>query len=110
MPKHKTHRYADKLVFGKPFGEVHELIDQPYFWLGRKHRILFHTYPEAFIMGSLATLDPRGGLAGLLHVWVDEQCSKDKAFMKWLEFSARQDALCQKEMCRTKKLLKKRRR
>jgi len=110
MPKHGPHRYTDKLVFGKPFGEVHRLIDQPYIWLGRKHRILFHTYEEAYIMGSLATSDPRGGLAGLLHVWVDEQCSKDKVFRKWLEFSAKQDALWQKKMRRWKKLLKKRRR
>jgi hypothetical protein len=98
---------VDKLFFGKAFGEVHRLIDMPVLWLGRKHRVLFHDYHEAFVLGALASTDYRSASAGYLHVWVDKLCSEDKYFKKWLEFSARQDALWEKEMRRFEKRLKK---
>jgi len=71
---------------------------------------MFHSPQEAFILGTLSSSDPWGGLAGLLHIWADELCSRDKDFKKWLEFSAKQDALRQLEMRRWERMLKKQQR
>ncbi len=89
MPKHRTHRYVSRLFLGKPFSEVHRLIDEPYIFLGRKHRQMFHTPVEAYFMGCSASEDPDAGMAGFLHVWLDEMCSKDKKFKKQLELLAK---------------------
>jgi hypothetical protein len=110
MPKHKLHRYVDKVIYGKSFPEVHRALDLPYIFLGKKHREVFHTLDEAFMMGSIASQDPRGGFAGLTHVWLDRECSRDKDFRRFVEFMAHQDQLMEKEMRRLKKQTKKRKR
>jgi hypothetical protein len=110
MPKHKLHRYIDKVIHGKSFPEVHTAIDLPYIVLGRKHREMFHTPEEAFMMGSIVSQDSRGGFAGLTHVWLDRECSMDKNFQKFVEFMAHQDQLIDKDMRRLKKRTKKGRR
>ena len=108
MPKHRVHRYTSEVVLGKPYSEVHRAIDAPYAFLGRGHRKMFHTYKEAYIVGSLSSSDPWAGLAGLIHVWLDQECSKDKEFKRYLEFMAKQDILWKKHMAKMRRLQKKR--
>src|SRR4030067_1667891 len=91
IPKHRVHRYVDKLLYGTSFPEVHRAIDRPYVFLGRKHRKMFHTPKEAYIMGSSASLDSRAGLAGLTHAWVDRECSRNKSLKKLPQLAAHQD-------------------
>lgn len=110
MPKHKIHRYVDEIVLGKPYGEVHRAIDRPYILLRRKHRKMFHTPKEAYVVASLASSDPQAGLSGLLHVQIDKKCSKDKKFKKLLQLNAKEHELWKKHMALLKKQLKKRRR
>jgi len=85
-------------MLGKPYAEVHRNIDRPYVFLGRKHRAFFHSPEEAFVVGSLATAEPRGGLAGLWHVWLDEKGSKDKEFRRFVETMANYDSVQEKMM------------
>jgi len=108
MPGHTSHNYVDELLFGRSYPRVHKAIDRPYFVLGRKHSWLFHTPEEAHFMGSLASSDQWGGLAGLTHVKLDKKCSEDKEFKKVIDFMAEQDALLEKERRRLRKLLGKR--
>lgn len=108
MPSHRMHKYTTELFFGAPYGQVHEAIDKAYVFAGRKHRRFFHDPLEAYVMGMIASSDSKGGPVGLFHVWLDEQCSKDKHLKKWLEFSAKQDALWKRQMRQMRKLFKKR--
>ena len=103
MPKHKLHRYAAKILLGKAYPEVDSAIDQPYIFLGRKHRKMFHSPKEACALGYLAAGSHGGGLAGLVHVWVDEECSKDPVFRRWLQYSSKQHDLLEKDIRRQKK-------
>jgi len=107
LPPHRSHNYVDKLLFGRSYPRVHKAIDQPCFVLGRKHRRLFHTPEDAYIMGSLASSDQWGGLVGLTHIWLDKKCSEDKEFKKVIDFMAKQDALSEKKRRRMRKLLEK---
>ena len=85
MPSHRIHRFVDEIVFGKSFSEVHRTLDRPYKFLGRKHRRVFHTPDEAFAVGYLSSSDSSSAAAGVLHVRLDEACSKDKKLRKFLE-------------------------
>jgi hypothetical protein len=86
MPSHKLHKYVDKLMFGKAYPEVHKALDKPCFWLGKKHRILFHDPLSAMILAYKASNDSYGWLSGYMHTWLDKKCSKDKMFKAFLEF------------------------
>jgi hypothetical protein len=79
------HRFVDEIVFGKSFSEVHRTLDGPYKYLGRKHRRVFHTLAEAFAVGYLSSSDSSSAAAGVLHVRLDEACSKNKKLRKFLE-------------------------
>jgi len=72
-------------VFGRSFGEVHRTLDRPYKFLGRKHRKVFHTRNEAFAVGYLSSSDSSSAAAGVLHIRLDEACSRDKKLRKFLE-------------------------
>jgi hypothetical protein len=113
LPKHKLHRYFDEILLGKSYGAVHRAIDHPYIFLRRKHRKMFHTPKEAYVVASSASPDPQAGLSGLLHVWLDKKCSEDKEFKKRLEIMAKEHELWKKHMALLragmKKQLKKRR-
>ena len=77
MPERRIHRYTSRLLFGKPYDEVHRVLDRPVKYLGRKHRILRHAPGEAALIGyRIAGVE--GALAALLHVAVDSLCSRDK--------------------------------
>jgi hypothetical protein len=68
MPEHKIHRMIDRLFLGKEREDVHAWMDEPYKWLGPKHRILRHD-PITLLLKYYD--DPEGFLAGLLHIATD---------------------------------------
>jgi hypothetical protein len=85
MPKHKVHVYVDRIVLGKAHPKVHKALDAPIKLLGKKHRILFHTLPEAFAIGALTESSLEGGFAGVLHVITDTQTTRHKHFKNTLQ-------------------------
>jgi hypothetical protein len=89
MPKHVAHTYLDKLFFHKKYYRIHRAIDFPWLFLGAKHREVFHTPQEAFVIGVMASGELEGGMAGLLHVWADRACSQNPKLKKYLEFMAK---------------------
>lgn len=68
MPKHRTHRLVSKLILGKAYSNVDRWMDEPYRWLGRRHRVLRHD-PLSLYLRYGPTPE---FLAGLLHVALDE--------------------------------------
>jgi len=103
MPRRRVHSFFDEAVLGRPFPRVHRAIDLPYLFLGRKHRKFFHDPLEAYLMGVLASDDSRGGFSGLLHVKLDEECSKNPALRKQLERLAKLKKQQDREFRRWKK-------
>jgi hypothetical protein len=57
-------------------------------------------------MGYIVSGQAGGALSGLLHVWLDQECSKDPCFKRWLEFSAKKDAEFNKEMAHARRIQK----
>jgi hypothetical protein len=85
MPKHKVHLYVDRTVLGKAHPKVHKALDAPIKLLGKKHRVVFHSLPEAFAIGALAESSFEGGFAGVLHVITDTQTTKHKPLKETLD-------------------------
>lgn len=96
MPSHRAHRYDSERTLGKPYNEVHTAIDRPFRWLGRKHRRLFHSVEEAYLLGALVGNDGMGGWAGVEHVLLDRVCTEHPEYRKFLEFQAKENARFQK--------------
>src|SRR6267143_257018 len=93
MPSRRAHRWITKRALGKSYDNVHATIDLPFFWLGRSHRKLFHSYGEAMLIGAMVTRgDPLGAVAGLLHVLTDEVGSRNPEAKQILEALARLDS------------------
>lgn len=71
MPNHKKHAQICQKVLGKSYSEVDMALDWPVRFAGRGHRRYFHSVFESFVIGSLVTLDLKGGFAAVIHVLVD---------------------------------------
>ena len=89
MPKHSTHKAVSKLLLGQSYPSVDQTIDSAAKFLGSSHRSLLHTYPEGFVVGVLVSHSVRGGVAGCLHVLVDQVDSHSKGLVKRLIEGAR---------------------
>jgi len=65
---------------------VDRAIDWPVRFIGLSHRKIFHSYPEAFIIGVLSSQSFLGGFGGCLHVLLDnvDRSSKDLKLMEIL--------------------------
>jgi len=73
---------------------VHAAIDLPFHWLGRSHRKLFHNYSDAALLGTIVTRgDPKGAIAGILHVLTDEIGTGNPDAKRILEGMARLDSI-----------------
>jgi len=68
MPKHKIHRLIDRIFLSKEFPSVHAWMDEPYRWLGPRHRILRHSVFEVFVKYHR---DPEKLTSALLHILAD---------------------------------------
>jgi hypothetical protein len=71
MPKRKTHEDISRILLGKSFGIVDKTIDYPVKFLGGSHRKVFHSIPQAFLLGLVLTGDVKGAISGVLHVATD---------------------------------------
>jgi hypothetical protein len=92
MPSRRVHNYTCKLILGKSFDGVHAAMDLPVKWLGRRHRIMYHTPFEAAMIARRVSSDPRAVSAAMLHLRYDEMCSKDPKLRQMLEDMARRSA------------------
>jgi len=72
MPDHRTHRRIDKAFLGKEYPDVHKWMDEPYKWLGPRHRILRH---DPFSILLKYRNDPNRLTAALLHLLADKGIS-----------------------------------
>jgi hypothetical protein len=73
--KNKDRRH--RIVLGKAHPKVHKALDAPIKLLGKKHRVLFHTLPEAFAIGALTESSIEGGVAGILHAITTSDAEED---------------------------------
>ena len=88
MPSHKWHQGFTKFLLGDSHREVHRLLDWPWIFLGRRHRILFHGLSAPFL-GALAALlqgkhPGSGAAAGLGHIGLDHFVSTLRKWSRWL--------------------------
>jgi hypothetical protein len=90
MPSYLVHRKVSAEIFGKSYYRIHRAIDSAYIVLGRQHRRYYHDnfsaigFARYFYPG-----DERALQAAKFHLQLDEMCSADPAFRKWLESWAR---------------------
>ncbi len=94
MPSHEVHSLISKALFGKSYREVDRAIDRPYKFLGRKHRKLFHDPISASVISYARCRSP---FPGLLHIYLDEICSRDAKLRKMLEAYAKLRKLVSKD-------------
>jgi hypothetical protein len=61
-------------------------MDQPFKYLGRRHRVLFHDVPTSIAIAKDSYPDdPRAVLSSYYHILYDEICSKNPRYKKHLE-------------------------
>ena len=107
FPGHRVHAYVDRQLFGKAYWKIHRKMDEPVLYLGKNHRELFHDYPTACgIADSCYPGDPNSRNAAMLHIELDEMCTRDPEYKLYLEALANQDARQRKQA--KKKRYKKR--
>ena len=93
MPGHRVHAFVDREFFGKAFWKIHRIIDEPVFFLGKRHRELFHDPVSAVaIADQCYPGDPNARSAAILHLQLDDCCTENPAFRKQLEFLAEWDS------------------
>ena len=89
LPSHRVHTYMDWQLFGRSFWRIHRLIDKPYLVFGRKHRMFFHTIPEAVMIARrYFPGDFQAEEAAAFHVHLDNTCSEDMFYKRRLEILA----------------------
>jgi hypothetical protein len=71
MPRRKTHGKISWALLGKSFPEVDMVLDFPSRFLGRSHRRVLHTLPEAFLVGLIVSGQAEGGISAAVHVLTD---------------------------------------
>jgi hypothetical protein len=86
LPDLLVHEFIDWVLFGKVYRKVHRKMDEPFKYLGRSHRVLFHDYASAyFIAKKFYPDDPNAVLAAYYHIYYDELCSENPEYKKTLE-------------------------
>jgi hypothetical protein len=77
LPSHKVHRAVDRLLLGREYEDVHAWMDEPFRWLGPKHRILRH---DPLSIAVRYWNDPDRALSAFLHIATDGSVSKIKTY------------------------------
>jgi hypothetical protein len=105
-PSLAVHNYIDRIHFGRAFPRLHRRLDKPVFYLGRRHRELFHDLATAcFIARKTYPDDPKAPYSAMLHIHYDALCSWDPVYKKYLEHLAKLDK--QRRKASTRKIKKK---
>jgi hypothetical protein len=73
LPSHKVHRAVDRLLLGREYEDVHAWMDEPFRWLGPKHRILRH---DPLSIAVRYWNDPDRALSAFLHIVADGVSSR----------------------------------
>lgn len=81
MPNRNVHKKISKIVVDDSCERIHYLIDFPYRFLGKKHRILFHDPVSAVIIGYLAEGN-KGVVSALTHIVADYGMSELNKYFK----------------------------
>lgn len=84
------------MLLGQSYPIVDAGLDWPVRLMGSSHRKLFHTLPQAFVIGLILTGDVEGGIAGVLHVITDNVDSDAKKEINKL-IKNRGDVNCRKK-------------
>jgi hypothetical protein len=104
VPGHRTHAYVDRLFFGKAYFKLHRKMDEPVYWLGRKHRVLNHDVATAVCIARWCyPNDGNAEEAAYTHILLDEFCTANPAWKKLLEQLAYTDAKRRKQQRQKKK-------
>jgi len=89
MASFRAHKYVDFMFFGRSFPKIHKEMDRAFKRLDRHHRMVNHNIFDAF---RIAEKNYPGNFfvvrAALLHITIDERCSRDPEFARALEASA----------------------
>jgi hypothetical protein len=81
VPSRKVHERISKILVGSSCEHVHYLLDFPYKFLGKKHRILFHDPISAILIGYLIE-GYKGVISALAHIATDYFSSEIKKYLK----------------------------
>jgi len=104
VPGHKVHAYVDRQFFGRAYWKMHRKMDIAVFWLGNKHRVLFHDPITAVcIAKSCYPYDKNAEEAAYTHILVDQFCTAYPCLRKLLEELAYADAKRRKQERQGKK-------
>jgi hypothetical protein len=104
MPSHRVHCYVDRMYFGKSYSKIHKAMDAPSLFFGRKHRIFYHDAVSAIsIARYYYPNDPNAITSALLHIDVDNLCSQDITYWRYLEFMAQRESQRRKAGFRKRK-------
>lgn len=61
-------------------------MDAPVVYLGKSHRVLFHDYVSAYAIAKDSYPDdPNAVLAAFYHILLDQLCSENPEYKKYLE-------------------------
>ena len=86
MPSHRVHLFLDQLILGKKYPKIHKFLDNPVYFLGKRHRILFHDPAMALLVAQKEYPgDPKAILSAQIHIRVDNLCSLSPEFKKMLQ-------------------------
>lgn len=75
MPSREVHRLISRIITGYDCDKTHAVIDLPFRYLGRGHRVLFHDPVSAALIGYLCDRE-QGAISGIAHIVTDYVVSK----------------------------------
>jgi len=81
MPSHKIHRIIDKLLTGREYGWVHELLDVGVKQLGPQHRRLTHNQETCGLIFLLSGGDIGALVSAEAHLLADEEFTRSKRIL-----------------------------
>ena len=86
LASNQVHRFMDRIIFNKSYWKLHSTIDKPVLFLGRSHRKYFHDgLTTVAIAQRLYPNDEDAEWAAWLHIYLDDVCSNDPEFHKFLK-------------------------
>ena len=78
------------MCLNKSYWRLHRALDKPVFFLGSRHRVLFHDVSSALaIAEGTYPADDNAKAAALLHIQLDNMCTTNPLFKKQLETYAK---------------------